>query len=247
MCIFITLSHNWNVFRLWFTPLEMCPCITNPEWGEECADSGHGKGWGAVFLLHTTFYYQDWNSSIPGPKDQRIICRKENLPLVEGDQVREPWRKLDKLNPWTLTGCTSKCWGTSLMSPWNCIWQSLHYWIWIIGGWRNWSRTSVIAVFTEGKEDLGNSSIPSVPGGVMESFILEAICRHRKDSKVMSGQHEFTTGMSCLTDLIILHDKMPGLLFLLPSALCFHFLPCIDIFHAHCIPWITFFPVLSHN
>lgn len=83
-CVFITLSHNWNMFS------------TNAEWGGKCTDTGHGKGWGAEFLLHTSFYYQDWNSSIPGPKDQGIICRMETFALVENDQVREHLRKLDK-------------------------------------------------------------------------------------------------------------------------------------------------------
>lgn len=41
----------------------------------------------------------------------------------------------------------------------------------------------------------------------------EIIHRHRQDRKVMNAQYEFTTGMSCLTNLIIFHDAMPGLLF----------------------------------
>jgi len=56
------------------------------------------------------------------------------------------------------------------------------------------------------KEDPGNYrlvSLTSVPGKVMEQFILDVICKQEEEKKVVrSSQHGFTKGKSCLTNLI---------------------------------------------
>ena len=46
----------------------------------------------------------------------------------------------------------------------------------------------------------------------MEQLILEAICRHMDDKKIIrNSQHGFTKGKSCLTNVITFYDEMTGL------------------------------------
>jgi len=46
---------------------------------------------------------------------------------------------------------------------------------------------------------------------VMEQLVLETICRHMKDKKVIgSSQHVFTKWKSCLTNLITFCDETTG-------------------------------------
>ncbi|PKU45277.1 rna-directed dna polymerase from mobile element jockey- hypothetical protein [Limosa lapponica baueri] len=71
----------------------------------------------------------------------------------------------------------------------------------------NWRKANV----KKGKEeDLGNYkpvSLTSIPGKVMKQLILDVISKHVEEKKVIrSGQHGFTKGKSCLTDLIAFYD-----------------------------------------
>ncbi|GAB0189064.1 mitochondrial enolase superfamily member 1 [Grus japonensis] len=79
----------------------------------------------------------------------------------------------------------------------------------------DWRKARVTLVFKKGeKEDPGNYrpvSLTSIPGKVMEQLILGIISKHVEENKVIgSGQHVFTKGNSCLTNLIAFYDGMTG-------------------------------------
>jgi len=61
-------------------------------------------------------------------------------------------------------------------------------------------------------EDPGNYrpvSLTSVPGKVMERFILSALTGHVKDNQgIRPSQHGFMKGRSCLTNLISFNDQV---------------------------------------
>lgn len=54
-------------------------------------------------------------------------------------------------------------------------------------------------------------SLTSIPGKVVEQLILGTITRHMKDKVTGNGQHGFTKGKSCLTNLTTFYDEMTGL------------------------------------
>ncbi|PKU49487.1 rna-directed dna polymerase from mobile element jockey-like [Limosa lapponica baueri] len=79
----------------------------------------------------------------------------------------------------------------------------------------DWRKVNVTPVFKKGKnKDPGNYrpiSPISIPGKVMEQLILDVISKHLELEKVIgSGQHGFTKGKSCLTNLIAFCDRMTG-------------------------------------
>ncbi|GAB0209616.1 mitochondrial enolase superfamily member 1 [Grus japonensis] len=79
----------------------------------------------------------------------------------------------------------------------------------------DWRKGNVTLVFRKGKkEDPGNYrpvGLTSIPGKVMEQLILGVINKHVEEKKVIgSGQHGFTKGKSCLTNLMAFYDGMIG-------------------------------------
>ncbi|PKU40556.1 rna-directed dna polymerase from mobile element jockey- hypothetical protein [Limosa lapponica baueri] len=74
---------------------------------------------------------------------------------------------------------------------------------------------SVTPVFKKGKkEDPGNYRPVTrtyIPGKVMEQLILDVISKYVEEKEVISsGQHGFTKGKLCLTNLIAFYNGMTG-------------------------------------
>jgi len=80
----------------------------------------------------------------------------------------------------------------------------------------DWRIASVTPIYKKDqKEDPGNYrtvSLTSVPGKIMERFILSALTRHVKDHQgIRPSQHAFMKGRSCLTNLISFYDQVTRL------------------------------------
>ncbi|KAF1469936.1 tRNA-specific adenosine deaminase 1, partial [Megadyptes antipodes antipodes] len=144
---------------------------------------------------------------------------KENIPLVEEDQVREYLRTLDmhkSLGPDDL--CLLMHSG-ELRELADVIVRLLPL-IFDHGGWEKFPKTGGKQMCLHSsrkarREDPGNYRLVGltlIPGKEMEQLILETISRHMKDKKIVkSSQHGFTKGKSCLTNLKDFFDEVTGL------------------------------------
>ncbi|TRZ09277.1 hypothetical protein HGM15179_017830 [Zosterops borbonicus] len=80
----------------------------------------------------------------------------------------------------------------------------------------DWKLANVIPIHKKGgKKDPSNYrpvSLTSVPGKVMEQFILSVIMQHLQDGQgLRPSQHGFRRGGSCLTNLISFYDQVTRL------------------------------------
>jgi len=123
--------------------------------------------------------------------------RKEDLPLVEEDWVRDHLTKLDThkfLGPNGTHPQVLRELADVIAEPLSIICERS----WRTGEMReDWRTVSVTPVFKKGKkEDLGNYrpvSLTSIPGKVMEQLILDVISKQVEEKKVIrSNQHGFT-------------------------------------------------------
>ncbi|GAB0209533.1 mitochondrial enolase superfamily member 1 [Grus japonensis] len=143
------------------------------------------------------------------------VWRKEDLPLVEEDRVRDRLGKLNihkSMGPDGMYPQVLKELADVIARPLSIIFER---------SWRtgevpeDWRKASVTLVLKKGKkEDPGNYrpvSLTSIPGKVMEQLILGVINKHVEEKEVIgSGQHGFTKGKLCLTNVIAFYDGMTG-------------------------------------
>ncbi|PKU37371.1 rna-directed dna polymerase from mobile element jockey- hypothetical protein [Limosa lapponica baueri] len=148
-------------------------------------------------------------------RNQRKSGQREDLPLVEEDQVREQLRRLDihkSVGPDGIHLRVLRELAEVIAGPLSIIFER---------SWRtgevpeDWRKASVIPVFKKGKkEDLGNYrsvSLTSIPGKVMTPRMSCSISKHMEKKKaIRSSQHGFTTGKSHQTNLIAFYDGMTG-------------------------------------
>jgi len=142
-------------------------------------------------------------------------CRKDDLPLVEEDCVRDHLSHLyaqkfmdsDGTHPRELRELAEV-----MAEPLSIIFERS----WKTGEVpEDWRKASVTPVFRKGKkEDPGNYrpvSLTSILGKIMEQLILEVIFKQVEEKKaIRSSQHGFTEGRSCLTNLIVFYDGVTG-------------------------------------
>jgi len=156
-----------------------------------------------------------------GPQESQALqvreeaWRKEDLPLVEEDRVRDRFSKLDTpkcMGPDGMHPRVLRELGDVIAEPLSIIFERS----WMAGEVpEDWRKANVTLICKKGKkEDPGNYrpvSLTSVPGKMMEQLILEAIIKKVVEKKVIrSSQRGFTKGNSCLTNLIAFCDGMTG-------------------------------------
>ncbi|KAF4800774.1 hypothetical protein TURU_040564 [Turdus rufiventris] len=113
----------------------------------------------------------------------------------------------------------------------------------------DWKLASVTPIYKKGgKEDPGNYRpviLTSVPGKVMEQFIVSAITQHLEDGQcIRPGQHGFRRGGSCLTSLVSFYDQLTRLVDAgkAVDVVYLDFSKAFDTV-SHSIPWKSWQPV----
>ncbi|PKU46082.1 rna-directed dna polymerase from mobile element jockey- hypothetical protein [Limosa lapponica baueri] len=143
------------------------------------------------------------------------VWREEDFPSVGEDWVRDHLAKLDfhkSMGPNGMHPRVLRELADVIAEPLSIIFEK---------SWRtgevpeDWRKANITPVYKKGKkEDPGNYrtiSLTSVPGKIMERLVLNLISKHIEDQEVIgSGQHGFTKGKSCLTNLITFCDVITG-------------------------------------
>ncbi|GAB0188304.1 mitochondrial enolase superfamily member 1 [Grus japonensis] len=143
---------------------------------------------------HSYRWGREWIESSPEEKDLRVLINEK---LNMSQQCALPAQKANRV-----LDCIKRIMTSRLRERTGAVPE-------------DWRKANVTPVFKKGKkEDPGNYrpiSLTSIPGKVVEQLILDVISKHVEEKKVIgSGQHGFTKGKSCLTNLIAFFDGMTG-------------------------------------
>ncbi|KAF1451556.1 putative RNA-directed DNA polymerase from transposon X-element, partial [Spheniscus demersus] len=141
---------------------------------------------------------------------------QDEPPIIQEEEVRELLCHLDAHKSMGLDGIHPRVLrelAEELAKPLSIIYQQS----WLTGEVPDdWRLANVTPIYKKGwKEDPGNYrpvSLTSVPGKIMERFILRALTRHVRDNQgIRPSKHGFTRGRSCLTNLISFYDQVTRL------------------------------------
>ncbi|KAF1556515.1 hypothetical protein FQV20_0001978, partial [Eudyptula albosignata] len=141
---------------------------------------------------------------------------QDEPPIIQEEAVNDLLRHLDArksmgpdgIHPRVLRELVEE-----LAKPLSIIYQQS----WLTGEVPDdWRLANVTPTYKKGwKEDLGNYrpvSLTSVPGKIMEQFILRVLTRHKQDNQgIRPSQHGFMRGSSCLTNLISFYEQVTRL------------------------------------
>ncbi|RMC20251.1 hypothetical protein DUI87_01097 [Hirundo rustica rustica] len=150
----------------------------------------------------------------PGLEDG---VREQNGPLIiEEVAVRELLKCLDihkSMGPDGIHARVMRELADELAKPLSIIYHQS----WLTGEVPDdWKLANVTPIHKkDGKEDPGNYrpvSLTSVPGKIMEQFILSTITQNLQDGQgIRPSQHGFRRGRSCFTNLISFYDQVTRL------------------------------------
>ncbi|KAK4810729.1 hypothetical protein QYF61_007703 [Mycteria americana] len=137
-------------------------------------------------------------------------------PIIQEEAVNDLLRHLDTHKSMGLDGIHPRVLrelAEELAKPLSIIYQQS----WLTGEVPDdWRLANATPIYKKGrKEDPGNYrpvSLTSVPGKIMERFILSVLNRHvQANQGIRPSQHGFMKGRSCLTNLISFYDKVTRL------------------------------------
>ncbi|TRZ08141.1 hypothetical protein HGM15179_018968 [Zosterops borbonicus] len=144
---------------------------------------------------------------IDGDKEQN------DPPIIQEEAVREQLRCLDTHKSMGLDGIHPRVMrelADELAKPLSIIYNQS----WLTGEVQeDWKLANVTPIHKKGgKEDPSNYrpvSLTSVPGKIMEQFILSVIMQHLQDGQgLRPSQHGFRRSRWCLTNLISFYDQV---------------------------------------
>ncbi|NWZ36396.1 RTJK polymerase, partial [Brachypodius atriceps] len=141
------------------------------------------------------------------------VGEQNGLPVIQEEAVRKLLSYLDvdkSMGPDGIQPRVIRELADELAKSLSIIYQQS----WLTGEVpEDWKLASVMPIHKKnGKEDPGNYrtvSLTSVPGKVMEQFILSAITQNFQDGQgIRPSQHGFRKGRSCLTNLVSFYDQV---------------------------------------
>jgi len=156
-----------------------------------------------------------------GPQESQSLelrekaWRKEDLPWVEEDYVRDHLSKLDTHKSMVPNGMHPRVLrelADVFAEPLSIVFERSYRTGEVPEDWRKANATPLFK--KDKKDDPGNyrpTRLTSIPGNVMEQLILEIISNQVKEKQVIrSSQHGFSKWKSCFTNLIAFYDGMTG-------------------------------------
>ncbi|KAK4827692.1 hypothetical protein QYF61_020826 [Mycteria americana] len=161
-----------------------------------------------------------WSRLLAGPvtpwRETHTGAEQNKPPIIQEEALNDLLHHLDthkSMGPDGIHPRVLRELVVEIAKPLSIIYQ--HSWL-TVEVPDDWRLASVTPLYKKGwKEDLGNYrpvSLTSVPGKIMDLFILSVLNRHvQANQGIRPSQHGFRKGRSCLTNLISFYDKVTRL------------------------------------